>query len=146
MLRLIPTTPAWAPSVVAHRRAETVFRELVPNAQSVGTRTYSEVTFVDCGANFGAIFCPSCGGELALRWWQTAMDVAFATRFERLDVVTPCCGATTSLNDLAYAWPVGFARWELVAENPGRAALDTVEMAKVEAVLEHGLRQVWQHL
>jgi hypothetical protein len=41
------------------------------------------------------------------------MDAAERDHFTDLTIVTPCCGTHTTLNDLVYDWPQGFARWRV---------------------------------
>jgi hypothetical protein len=74
------------------------------------------------------------------------MDHAYGTKFADLGVVTPCCGAATTLNDLNYDWPQGFARWWLQALNPRRGKLEPDELAKLASALGVRLREVWTHV
>jgi hypothetical protein len=118
--------------------------DFVRVADEVVTRFHPTIVFVDGGQNMGEPRCPNCSTEIAV-WWQGAMDRAQAASFADLSVVTPCCGTKTSLNDLDYGWPVGFARFELEAMNP---AQDTTpdEQAQLERCLGMRLRKVWQHI
>jgi hypothetical protein len=50
--------------------------------------------------------CPDCSEWLDQAWWGERMDAAWSddqSRFGDLDVVTPCCAANSSLNDLPSA-------------------------------------------
>jgi hypothetical protein len=141
-LRLIPTDPTWTPSTGAAQQATATLSALVPNAESVTVELYEEVTFIDQGGNFERLTCPACQAPLEMDWWADRMDDAAQSQFTDLAVVTPCCGATTSLNDLAYDWPAGFARVELSAMNPGRDWLQDSELAQVSAVFGHPVKQV----
>jgi hypothetical protein len=73
--------------------------------------TSSKVLFADAGENFESVSCPFCGGNL-MEWWSSAMKTAYSEEkgFANLEVVTPCCGKTTSLHSLAYKLPQGFYR------------------------------------
>jgi hypothetical protein len=73
------------------------------------------------------------------------MDRAHRFGFTDLAVVVPCCSAATSLNDLRYHWPMGFAQWELIAFGPGRTQLTDTEVCESEQAVGHRLRQVWTH-
>jgi hypothetical protein len=73
------------------------------------------------------------------------MDRVHQFRFTDLAVVVPCCGAATSLNDLRYDWPIGFARWELIEFGPGRMELTDTEVLELEQAVGHRLRQVRTH-
>jgi DNA-directed RNA polymerase subunit N (RpoN/RPB10) len=144
-LRLIPTDPGWRPDDVALRRAVRVLRELVPEADRVRGRQHEGVVFVDAGSNAERVDCPACGAELAEDWWAGRLDRAgrpSAGAFTDLAVTTPCCETRTTLNDLDYVWPAGFATAVVEARNPGRGWLTPDERARVEQALGHPLREV----
>ncbi len=145
-LRLIPTAPDWVPDRVAEARAKATLRKQAPKAHDLSTETFAEITFVDCGGNFQGIYCPHCDAEVPITWWQKAMNAAQESGFLSLQVTMPCCGGSASLNDLRYDWPMGFARWELVAFSPERMELDEIEMQELENAVGHGLRQIWTHI
>jgi hypothetical protein len=89
--------------------------------------------------------CPACGAELEPGWWAARVDRArrpAAGGFADLAVTTPCCDSRTTLNDLDYVWPAGFASSVLEARNPGRGWLTVEERARVEQALGHELREV----
>ena len=74
------------------------------------------------------------------------MDRAAADDFEALAVTLPCCGASSTLNDLVYHWPAGFARYVLEAMNPGPAGfLDPEQLAQLQLDLGCELRQINAH-
>ena len=57
--------------------------------------------------------------------------------------VAPCCGAATSLHDLDYDWPAGFARFVLQAREPALAGwLDDAAVARLEKALGTRVRQI----
>jgi hypothetical protein len=145
LLRLIPTDPAWRPDDVALRRAVRVLRELVPDADAVRGHLHDGVVFVDAGGNAERVDCPACGAELEPGWWAARVDRArrpAAGGFADLAVTTPCCDTRTTLNDLDYVWPAGFASAVVEARNPGRGWLTAQERARVERALGHPLREV----
>jgi hypothetical protein len=144
-LRLIPTDPAWRPQADAVQRAVATLTALVPSADAVEAELYDGVTFIDQGTNFEKLSCPNCHAGLTMDWWADRMGDASDARFTRLDVTTPCCGTKTSLNDLDYDWPAGFACAELSVRNPQRGWLDDAQLSKVAAQLGHPLRQVMSH-
>ncbi len=73
------------------------------------------------------------------------MDKAYASAFEELAITLPCCGGTTSLNDLDYDWPAGFAKFVLEAMNPNVKDLDVEAVNRLEATLGCALRRIWTH-
>src|SRR5438045_4682754 len=109
LLRLIPQQPTHVPSAGARERAQLVLSRSVPFADDIGWRVTQHVRFVDCGGNLEVVRCPRCGTDVG-EWWSLAMELAHEQQFQDLRVTTPCCGARTSLNDLDYVWPAGFAR------------------------------------
>ena len=100
--------------------------------------------FVDQGENFERLLCPACGVELSVAWWQQTIDRSEEKDFEDLSVVTPCCGTSTSLNELRYEWPAGFGRFVLRALNPGKDLSDEA-IERLERVLDCKLRKIWAY-
>ena len=101
--KLIPTIPDYVPDNVARESARERFEAFVGNAAGVTTEVREHVEFVDCMGNFESVSCPVCGTLLNDDWWEQAMDAAYSEQgFVDLRVTVPCCGATTSLNDLIY--------------------------------------------
>lgn len=72
------------------------------------------------------------------------MDTAHESQFENLELIVPCCGASQSLNDLDYRWPVAFARSRLVVD--GTPEIRSGVIANLERVLGRRLRVVLRHL
>ncbi len=85
------------------------------------TRWHDSIDVVSCGANLEQISCPQCGAELAFDWWGEAVSERYGTGFSTLVVTVPCCGVETSLNELTYDWPMGFARFRIEVRQPNRA-------------------------
>ncbi len=147
ILSLIPTDPGYVPSDDARLRARELLATLLPQAQEVRVVVTDDIRFVDQGQNWQRITCPVCGAVWCddvrpCGWWQRAMDAAWATCFTDLRVVMPCCGAASSLNDLCYDWPTGFARFRLVAREPNIKSLSTAAIAALEGAVGHRLRVV----
>jgi hypothetical protein len=145
-MRVIPTVPGWLPSEDAAEVARQRMVELCPGARAVSAMTHDSVEFIDQGANLLAVRCPVCGSELDGDWWGAAMGEAAEGEFTDLAVTAPCCGTATSLNDLAYDWPAGFARFELNVEGPDRSWLTEQELGSVAVALGHPVRQILRHL
>jgi hypothetical protein len=66
--------------------------------------------------------------------------------FDNLIATVPCCGGQSSLNDLEYEWPCGFARFELALWNPGRGWLTEQELSAIAQALGHPVRQILAHI
>jgi hypothetical protein len=142
LLRLIPTDPQWEPDEDSADRALAVLRDLVPRAAACDAERFNAVTFIDQGSNFEAVRCPHCRSTLDMDWFGRVMD---RPTYDDLLVVMPCCSSRTSLNELDFYWPAGFARFALTATSPNRRRLTDEERCRVEDGLGHGIRQIWAH-
>lgn len=145
ILKLIPTRPEYVPKRDMQYKARDLLQSLVARDCEVTVTTTNEIEFVDAGANFESIACSICGKEIAGEWWSVAMSEAYQSRFGCLDIVTPCCQAKTSLNNLNYHWPQGFARFSLEARNPNIPNLERGPMDELEQILGCKLRLIWVH-
>ena len=144
-LRLVSVDPNWSPSPEAAAAAVGILATLLPAADHVRAVGEAGVVFYDAGELAETIGCRRCGADLG-DWWQGAMTQAFASGFTDLAIVTPCCGARTSLNDLDYVYPAAFGRFALEAANPAVADVTDEQKAVIEAALGTRLRTVFQHL
>jgi len=117
---------------------------MLPGADRVTAAYFTQTTFFDCGGNWSGVSCPGCGAG-AEGWWTDAMDTASARDFQDLGYTAPCCGLRTSLNELAFHWPVAFGRFALVTLNPG-AELPAANLSELEQTLGCRLTAVRRHL
>jgi DNA-directed RNA polymerase subunit N (RpoN/RPB10) len=115
---------------------------MFPNAQQTSIETLEEVIFVDQGGNFESVMCPACGAPFDIEWWQKRMGEAAETAFSNLGVVTPCCRRASSLNDLTYKLPAGFARFIIEVTRPARDVLEPSELEAIATALGRSVRQV----
>jgi len=144
VLKLIPTLPQYVPNASTRQQARNLLASYVPEAISVKETITNDVRFIDQGSNFERVKCPIDGTELDLGWWQQAMDAAYQTRFTNLAVILPCCGTVSSLNDLHYESPAGFARFVLEVDGPNTDLSDK-QIHLLEEILECELRKIWAH-
>ena len=115
----------------------------MPHAEDIQAVVHEDVTFLDLGENFEDVRCPSCKKSVDQNWWREAMDAAGQKGFADLNVRVPCCRSKTSLNDLDYRWPAGFARFVLEVSEPHLAEpLDREALSQVEGVLGQPVRQI----
>lgn len=103
-------------------------------AYSIEVNIQETPAFVDCGGYLESIICPFCGESLFTDWWTKAMNKAYENNFTKLDIKTPCCGKDTSLNELQYDFPCGFACFEIDIMNP-REELGEKCIKEVEKLL-----------
>lgn len=144
-LHVLPNDPTFLPTIATGRELLAAVNALAPRADEVRVRHSGRMAFVDAGENFSSIHCPLCRTKLTMDWFGDAMDVVEAVGFDPLEIVTPCCGRSVSLNDLDYDWPQGFARWYVEAMHPDRGALTTAESARLADTLGTPIRIVWTH-
>jgi hypothetical protein len=143
-LRFIPTDPAYDPPLAKDQQAEQLLARFVPKSTEITSQRYEMIQFVDAGSNWEAIHCPGCGAILENDAWGNLVDQAFVTHFADLSLAMPCCETISSLNNLHYGWPVGFARFVLQARDPD-AELDEEQLLLLEEVLGCHLRTIWAH-
>ena len=142
-LNLIPVSPSFVPDIIAQNNAKSfLFQRYIDNR--IEFITTDKIEFVDQGGNFDTVSCNLCGHALASEVWQTAMDGAFQRQFDDLEFTTPCCNKITSLNDLKYEMPAGFARYIMRIANP-QTGLSNDEISKLEGVVGSKLKIVWAH-
>lgn len=144
VLKLIPTSVQCAADSVALKKAVNVLASFFPEAAEVGFESTEQVRFIDPGENLEKIFCPICSNEIDVEWWQEAMSTAHQRHFSDLSIELPCCGAASSLNDLIYHWPAGFARFVLTVRDPN-AGVDRRQLESLEAIVGCTLREIWAH-
>jgi hypothetical protein len=143
-LRFIPTDPVYDPPLAKDQQAEQLLASCVPKSTEITSHRYETIQFVDAGSNWELIHCPGCRAILEEDVWGSLVDQASVTHFANLSLSMPCCGAISSLNDLHYGWPVGFARFVLQARDPN-AELNGEQLRLLEEVLGCHLRTIWAH-
>ncbi|WP_377639019.1 hypothetical protein [Oryzobacter terrae] len=149
-VRVIPSDPWWQPAPEAAQEAASYVAGLFEGegvaVDEVGTEFHERVHVIDAGENTSSVTCSVCG-------WQLGPDfVARLTEanpqgLRSLDVWVPCCGAVVPVTSHRYDWPVGFARFEVVARNPTRDTpwLEERELDQVAGILGHPVFQVLAH-
>src|SRR5687767_745794 len=123
-IALIPEDPHYIPDAAKQSRARTHFSEIAPDADEIQVKVCETIEFFDCGANFERVLCPSCRSEIPIAWWQDRMTDDYSDGFTLAKYELPCCNTRHTLNELAYEWPQGFARFALDAMNPDIGRLE----------------------
>ncbi|MBZ0282293.1 MAG: hypothetical protein K8L97_16245 [Anaerolineae bacterium] len=144
-LILIPDELSYVPEIHAQDKMLQLLRSFGFDDDMIQMTTSESVQFIDQGANFEHILCPLCKNELQLEQWQLLMDAAYRTGFAQLEVVVPCCSQSTSLNDLIYQWPAGFARFRIEIFNPS-SDINETQMHVLETALGYKARKIWRHI
>jgi len=146
-LVIVPCDPTLVPSPEISEHVVAVLRRLAPQAESVTAEAADSIQFYDCGENFEGLSCPKCLEPLDLDWWHERMGLdeaggAFALR----PFATPCCGASLTLNDLAYDWPQAFGRFRWEVQNPNIGNLSRDAEARIAETAGFPVRFVRQHV
>jgi hypothetical protein len=145
-LMFIPTAPEALPSKAAADEAAKLLKIFVPEADGEVLARFAERTeFHGGGANWSGVNCPKCGADIG-GWWKDAMDLAWVSKFRDLRATMPCCGHSTTLNDLKYVWPAGFSRFALEAMNPNIAQTTPEQDLELSEALGLELRKIWMRI
>ena len=142
VIKIIPLDPY---AHIASKNVQQAVDFLKRSFEDVSVVTHETPVFVDCGENLEKINCPSCGAEMDFGWWQESMSEAYAKDFVSLEIETPCCRRVSSLNELEYYFPCGFACIELDIFTPVTEP-DEECLAAVQALLGEKLRVIRSHL
>jgi hypothetical protein len=142
---VIPLDPLAVPPKERAEAALALLTAMRPASEDPGLYLSDKPELFLCGANFHNVFCPFCGMDIQ-DWWKEPIN-AWSESADRRDlsVKTPCCGRATTLNDLDYDWPQGFACCAISLMNP-EADLEPEERLKIEAALGLPVRVIWEHL
>ncbi|NOP94617.1 hypothetical protein [Mycolicibacterium fortuitum] len=151
-LVVYPTDPKFVPSEDRAAAALAVFRVVMRDDIEISERRFNGVGFEAAGPDMESVSCPACGVELArnpenMDWLVAELERVWTPEegYWPLDVTTPCCGSSSSLNDLVYNPPQGFASWSLSARNP-TYEMDDWERELVGAALGMSVRHVYQRV
>lgn len=144
IVKIIPRDPQVHISDSIANRVLAALQEKIL-AQRATAESNETPQFIDCGGNLESICCPVCGGPLEFDWWGEQMNIAAKEGFANLEICLPCCGSISSLNDLKYHFPCGFACTELVLWNPAEE-LSAEDITWIESQLETQVRVIRAHL
>jgi hypothetical protein len=142
-LIIIPNDPDFETTDEVAEATCVALEAMFPDADDISYDMFDEVRFIDPGVAFDSVHCPACGKD-ADPWWPAAMDKAARLEFDDLDIITKCCKAAISLNDMKYAPAAGFARFAIVVEDASATTLTDSQRAAVETALGVGVRVVVQ--
>jgi hypothetical protein len=142
---VIPVDPLAKPPQERIDAAFSLLQELRPDGEPE-LHVGDVPEFFYAGENAGSIFCPFCETVLEYDWWSNALNRWYESKDRRvLSIETPCCHRPTSLNDLDYDGPEGFACVGMELMNPGYD-LEPDERRQVEAALGLPVRIIWRYI
>ena len=142
-LRLIPTDPSFIPGSDVQNDLKR-YLALLYSDEQISLITNDNIEFIDQGENFESVYCNICGKMIDTGDWQDAMDDAYQKQFDDLGYTTPCCKSLTTLNDLVYTMPAGFARFVIEVFNPGEE-ISREDLSKLEKIVGIPLRIIRAH-
>lgn len=144
VIKIIPARPYVGIEPEKLRNAVAFLREkTLP--EDIAAVTHDTPAFVDCGGNLEEIRCPLCGRKIDLGWWGEAVSWSAEGSFADLRVKTPCCHQDSSLNDLDYHLPCGFACVEIDIWNPA-LKLDSGHLKALEELFGEPVRIIHSRL
>jgi hypothetical protein len=144
ILRLISVDPFFVPAADRCQAARDQLAAFYSGKVEISAKVSPHIRFIDPGDNLSRVSCPNCKATLNREWWQAAMENAYHSNFVDMAIQLPCCGMSSTLNDLQYEWPAGFARFVLEARNPGSSPPQD-ELDSLSQVLGCPLRAIWAH-
>lgn len=129
LIKIFPNDEKKVPNLEERTELLALLKGIVPTG-SINEKVLNEVTFIDQGFNFESITCNICNDDIDLSNWSEWIDEAGNEKYSNLTILTPCCNTHTSLNDLVYKWPAGFASYVVEFSNP-----DEENVVKIERLI-----------
>lgn len=139
--RIIPVKYDYIADETKIKAATAYIKEIIPDCR-IGVEVFETIQFVDCGGELEEIKCPNCGKSISFDWWGEVMETAAEKEFSDLSVKLPCCGGDSSLNDLEYHLPCGYARMEITIMNP-ETELRENQIVKIGKLLGEKVRIIF---
>lgn len=143
ILKFIPTKPVYVPDKTNQSKAKVLLTNIFKKGD-IELITTDNIEFIDQGSTFESVFCNYCGKEINTQYWHDAMDGAHQDNFKDLSFNTPCCNKKTTLNDLQYHSPAGFAKFVISVSDPANE-MKATDLAELENILQSKLRKIWAH-
>ena len=142
-LKFIPLDPNFAPTNSQQEKGITYLAELYPDKEIKSTLK-KEIEFVDPGQGLETVTCNYCGQLVGFGFWTEQMDNAYKGKFVDLEMVTPCCNKTTSLDQLSYYLPSGFSKFQIMVMDPDidEETADNLN-SDLEAIYGTEIRTIW---
>jgi hypothetical protein len=101
--------------------------------------------FFDAGVNLEAVYCPFCGSVQTDWFYRVTSDLDKGNNLNDMNVAMPCCAMATSLNDLRFMSPAGFARCGVEVLDPDRSWLAEEELIPLAEAMGCNVRQIFAH-
>jgi hypothetical protein len=144
-LKLIPEDPHYVASATALAGVKFLLEHYCPKAQLITIELRKRVVFFDAGGNLEAVYCPFCGSVQTDWFFRTTSELDKRNNLEDMAIAMPCCSRATTLNDLRFVFPAGFARCAVEVLNPDREWLTEEELGPVAKAMGCNVRQIFAH-
>lgn len=144
IVKIIPKDPYFHITEQKAQEINNYLKEKI-TADTIEIMMSKKPVFIDCGANLQSISCPLCKKLLGFDWWGEAMDKAHKNNFADLAIELPCCGKGSTLNDLLYNFPCGFASVEFDIVNP-LVEPDNDCLVYIQNILEQPVHVIYAHV
>ncbi len=139
-LKIIPTNPSFEPGNETLAKAKKFLTSFYSSEQIEFIITPT-IEFVDQGQNFENVSCNLCRQVIEVKDWQNVMDAAYEHQFTDLKFISLCCKKESSLNDLSYEKPAGFAKF-VVCISDAQNELAKSEQLELQNILGTTLRVI----
>jgi hypothetical protein len=145
---LIPSEPTFVPTEEAQSALRSLALKYLPMADRVSIEVSAKIEFFDCGENFEHIHCPKCSAAVPMNFWSSWMESDYnpETGFRLSQRTLPCCQSVRALNQLAYTWTQGFARFHLEVRNPNIRRLPEELLVSFEKCVGSRLLEIHRYL
>ena len=146
-ITFVPVDPLFLPSELRILSALDLAHNLFPAADAIEEIRSDGVRLFDAGSDLTRVLCPACRQQLPTEWWKRSMDSDYIpTGFQLERLMLPCCGATTTLNDLGYEWPQAFGKFGLRIMNANVGRIEPEVLNALESELSTRLRVIRTHI
>lgn len=146
---VIPEKPMYRPDEQQKQRLRAELQRLAPRAEEIAIEADGpQIRFFDCGENFESVRCPGCGEELDSEIWGSWMsaDYGAGPGFSLARQELACCDTTSTLNELRYDMPQGFACFGVSARNCDRGHLTAAEQQALTMAIGAQVRVIYRYI
>lgn len=143
IIKIISTDPTFEPTkdnqIIAKKFLTNFY-----NSSQISFEITKDIEFIDQGENLESVSCDLCGHKIELDNWQNEMENTHQKQFVDLTFKTKCCSKTTSLNNLIYKFPAGFAKF-VISITDTDVELNENQIRDLEKILSTKLRIILVH-
>jgi hypothetical protein len=117
--KIIPETYDYYPAEAISIDGAVRILKMYIKADNISWTGFDNPAFINSGSNFESVCCPFCEEIIDMDDWQEMMSLSYEkSQFTDLDILLPCCGKMSTLNNLKYQSDCGFAKFVIEVLNP----------------------------